>query len=331
MSSDHGVAVAEGAIVALPTTALVANDYNPNHMTDDEFAELVTEVRHLGRLPKPIIVRPRGPRYVIVDGEHGWRAATEAGVSEVSCEIAQVDDFEAMRQTYKRNQHGTHRPVRLGQMFRRMMAERALSQRALAKDIDVSDGTIRNALDYAAAADHLRNSYAGGQGHVADGYVEDQISGLSVREVRAYLQLPDALRRPWLESGADLKTVDGCQYLDPTLLEWWPKRVEFAKALRQVRQWAQWEYHWCVGGLTREQLRPYSRLANSQPQRDAGRCSHWVCPQNKFNQLPPSRSSASRERCHPAASKASRVRARSRSAKARVANTWVLYKLLSAR
>ena len=36
----------------LPVTRLEPNDYNPNTMTEGEFAELVEEVRHLGRLPE---------------------------------------------------------------------------------------------------------------------------------------------------------------------------------------------------------------------------------------------------------------------------------------
>ena len=42
------------------TALLRPNDYNPNVMTDDEFGELVAEVRHLGRLPKPVVARPNG-------------------------------------------------------------------------------------------------------------------------------------------------------------------------------------------------------------------------------------------------------------------------------
>jgi ParB-like chromosome segregation protein Spo0J len=47
----------------------------PEQDADEEFAELVEEVRHLGRLPKPVVVRNRyAPgEYQIVDGEHGWR------------------------------------------------------------------------------------------------------------------------------------------------------------------------------------------------------------------------------------------------------------------
>ena len=121
-------------IVSIPTDELRPNEYNPNEMSEAEFAECLAEVRHLGRLPKPVIVRPNGAGYTIVDGEHGWRCAVEAKLDTVPCEVVEVDDFEAMRQTYKRNQHGTHNPVKLGQMFGRMIADRGLSQRALAED-----------------------------------------------------------------------------------------------------------------------------------------------------------------------------------------------------
>ena len=150
------------ATTTLPVSAMKPNEYNPNTMTEEAFAELVDEVRHLGRLPKPVVVRPNGTdEYAIVDGEHGWRAAKEAGLQEVAAEVIEVDDFEARRQTYKRNQHGEHDPVLLGRMFKQMMAERDLSQRQLAEEVSVSEGTIRNMLTYFDAWE-VRNSYAEG-------------------------------------------------------------------------------------------------------------------------------------------------------------------------
>lgn len=178
--------------IMLPVTALKPNDYNPNQMSAEKFAELVTEVQHLSRLPKPVIVRANGLGYSIVDGEHGWRAAQEVGLEKIPCEVIEADDFEAMRQTYKRNQHGTHNSALLGRMFRCMMDERQLSQRALAVEVAVSEGTIRNALLYAEAV-NLRNSYAFDQ--------------LSVRQIRTYLFLPDPVRDIWLDAGADLKAL----------------------------------------------------------------------------------------------------------------------------
>jgi ParB-like chromosome segregation protein Spo0J len=246
-------------------------------MLKDAFAELVAECAHLGRLPKPIIVRPKGAGYEIVDGEHGWRAAVALDWPAVPCEIVDVDDFEARRETYKRNQHGSHHKVREGQLFRQMMTVRGLSRRDFAKNIGVSEGTIRNALLYDAAA-ALRNGYAFEQ--------------LTVRQVRAYLRLPRVLADAWLECGAELwalpdgsKTTRresrahqssslgeheddnlGTQHwfswlAEARLLEFFPRcsnAPAFRKGMEQLEKWDCWERGWCVNGLTRSRLRPYT-------------------------------------------------------------------------
>jgi ParB/RepB/Spo0J family partition protein len=194
----------EGTVetATLPTEVLKPNGWNPNRMTDEEFAELVEEIRHLGRLPKPVVVRNgyagKAGEYHIVDGEHGWRAAKEAGLKEIACEVIEADDFEAMRQTYKRNQHGTHDRVALGEMFKRMMAERGISNRQLAKEINVAEGTVRNALAFAEAAE-MRKKWAGEKGATKDDWPFVQ---LTTKGTRDYVQLPEGLRDRWLNGGA---------------------------------------------------------------------------------------------------------------------------------
>ncbi len=280
------------ATTALPIEALQPNDYNPNRMADERFAELVEEVRHLGRLPKPVVARPNGDdQYIIVDGEHGWRAAQEVGLSEIAVEVVEVDDFEARRQTYKRNQHGEHDPVLLGRMFRQMMDERDLSQRALAKEIAVSEGTVRNALLYAEAAE-MRNRYA--RAKELEETTEAGaalVAGLSVRQVRYYVQLPQMSGGFWLDAGADMKTLLGVKTeenvevtdreiedaagnvgkhfnrLEATgLFEFAPKPYGadgFKKTIETIEQWDRWERGWTWGMngncLSIKQLRPYTK------------------------------------------------------------------------
>jgi ParB/RepB/Spo0J family partition protein len=188
----------------LRTEDLKPNDYNPNRMTEEEFAELVEEVRHLGRVPKPVVVRNRyagdvsAGEYQIVDGEHGWRAAKEVGLEEITCEVIEADDFEAMRQTYKRNQHGTHDRAALGEMFKRMTAERGISNRQLAKEISVSEGTIRNAQIFAEAAE-MRRRWAGEKGAAVEDY---WFNKMTTQQARDYVMLPEGLRDRWLDAGA---------------------------------------------------------------------------------------------------------------------------------
>ena len=165
-------------IVAIDTARIQPNDYNPNSMTPEAFEELCQEVQRLGQIAKPVIVRPGGEGYVIVDGEHNWRAARQIGMAQVPCEVVEIDDFESMRQTYKRNQHGRMSPTKQGRMFQRMMETRNLSQRALSAEIGVSEGTVRNSLLYVKLSE-VRNDYA----------VED-IDRMTVQQVREHFADP---------------------------------------------------------------------------------------------------------------------------------------------
>lgn len=277
-----------GQIQLTPVGRLQPNDYNPNQMTDSELAEFAEEVRHLGRLPKPVVVRPSDDgQYVIVDGEHAWKAAQQAGLTETPCELVEVDDFEAMRQTYKRNQHGTHNKVLLAKMFKRMGQERGLSLRKLAKEIDVSEGTIRNTIEYLKAV-KVRNSYA------PDNDSEAEIAGLSMRQVHLFNRLPETLGNMWLDSGADMKALlsgyekmkarakklcyscsteeeyfrDLGEYYEGSGLLQYIKPVhnpeQFSRALERVKKWVTWEQKYFGHNLdtkwyTREEFRKYAR------------------------------------------------------------------------
>jgi len=266
-------------IVLLRTEEVHPNTYNPNEMSEEEYQQLVNEVRRLGRVPKPIVVRPQADRYVIVDGEHSWKAAREIGLEQITCEVIGVDEFDAMRESFKRNQHGTHNPLLLGRMFKRMMEERGLSQRALARQIDVSEGTVRNALEYAEAAE-VRNDYA------PDRDTDAEIVGLSLHKVRAYNRLPRGIANLWLDSGAQPSSLWDCmrgrlfsathasdvECTKEGLLEFYKdlvatgldeflpsvkNGVEFYWAMQKLVEWRNIEQDWAVGGVTPESLRPY--------------------------------------------------------------------------
>lgn len=154
------------------------NNWNPNQMTPEEFTELVAEIKHLQRPPKPIVLRKVKDYYEIVDGEHTYKALLENKFTELKdgwYELVDVNDIEAMRQTYKRNQHGKHDPIKQGLMFQRVLKETGKSNRDLAKEWELSEGTVRNSLMYAEVAE-LRNDYA-------------NIAQLSVEQIRIYSAL----------------------------------------------------------------------------------------------------------------------------------------------
>lgn len=260
------------SIVNLSIESLRPNDYNPNMMTGEEFKELICEVKRLQRVPKPIVVRKDHQGYLIVDGEHNWKAAQEAGLKELPCEIITADDFESMFQTFKRNQHGTHNPIKLGKMFQRMMKEKGLSQRGLAEKMDVSEGTIRNALLYVRAEERA------GEGTCVD--------EMDIRHIRWYLALPEKVAQAWWHGGAKIDDL----YIKDAYTEWqmdsdfqmekvikkyevltplfeminysWDKSKGFKKTLKRVFEIMRWENQWlrACGDIDREELRKYSKF-----------------------------------------------------------------------
>lgn len=185
--------------VSLSLSDLVENPWNPNQMDGEQFGELVQEVTRLGTVLKPIVVRQDGDHYQIVDGCHSYRAAVQAGLSEVPCQIVDADDFEAMRQTYCRNQHGKHNHLLEGLMFEEMIRLKGLTQRALATEFGISDGTVRNSLEYVDAL-RSRNDYAGEDR-------SDEIAQLTIKQVRTFTNLGRVIGNKWLDAGGDLRLL----------------------------------------------------------------------------------------------------------------------------
>jgi ParB family chromosome partitioning protein len=78
----------------IPINLLVPNPYNPRAVAKPDPA-LVASVRAHGII-EPLVVRPLGDgRYEIVAGERRYRAAQEAGLTEVPVVVWEADDQEA--------------------------------------------------------------------------------------------------------------------------------------------------------------------------------------------------------------------------------------------
>ncbi|MDE0369151.1 MAG: ParB/RepB/Spo0J family partition protein [bacterium] len=68
-----------------------ANPNQPRQGFDaDALETLADSIRQLGVL-QPVVVRPEGPGYVLIAGERRWRAAREAGLTELPALIRDTD------------------------------------------------------------------------------------------------------------------------------------------------------------------------------------------------------------------------------------------------
>lgn len=83
---------------------LMPNDYNPNVMSEDKF-DLLSEDIETEDMDQPIVVRwdEATGKYVIIDGEHRYRASVRAGLSEILVSVKDWDAKQAKLQTVRRN------------------------------------------------------------------------------------------------------------------------------------------------------------------------------------------------------------------------------------
>lgn len=66
----------------VPTELIDCNDYNANEMRPEQYRRLVQDIKEHGML-SGILIFEKGDRYEVVDGEHRFLAAREAGMTEI--------------------------------------------------------------------------------------------------------------------------------------------------------------------------------------------------------------------------------------------------------
>lgn len=92
-------------IEQIPANLIDCNDWNPNEMSVRMKQILVDNLTRIGMVD-PILVVKDMDRYRIVDGEHRYKTAVEAGLKEIPCVILD-EDFplvEQKKQTIRMNQ-----------------------------------------------------------------------------------------------------------------------------------------------------------------------------------------------------------------------------------
>tara|TARA_R110002072_G_scaffold289831_2_gene457096 strand:- start:29684 stop:31183 length:1500 start_codon:yes stop_codon:yes gene_type:complete len=175
-------------------------------MDDEDYEQLVAEVRRQGRICKPIVVRPVDDHYEISDGAHNYRAARDVGLTEVLCEIVEnMNETEARIQTFMRNQHGTHDPLLEGFMFAGILdSDDNVSNRQLAERLGTSEGKIRRSLKYVEVYEMRRRYAETKNGEPLDSddddSVRESVSTLKLRDVDDYFKLPDVFRDRWFDA-----------------------------------------------------------------------------------------------------------------------------------
>jgi hypothetical protein len=78
----------------LSVDSITPNEWNPQGMDDDEFDRLVEEIDEVGFNSAIEVVEAADEQFVIMGGEHRWRAAKVCGLEHIPCLIYRGEKWE---------------------------------------------------------------------------------------------------------------------------------------------------------------------------------------------------------------------------------------------
>jgi ParB family chromosome partitioning protein len=192
-------------VQTVPIEAVHPNRYQPRkHFDDDALAELAASIRLVGVL-QPVLVRPSADGYELVAGERRWRAAREAGLTEIPALIRDADDEGALAQAVVENvQRADLNAIEEAAAYQQLISEFGLTQDAVAERVarsrsavantlrllQLSPGIQRLVIEGALTAGHARALLGTADEAYREAIAEQVVAdGWSVREVEDYLRI----------------------------------------------------------------------------------------------------------------------------------------------
>jgi ParB family chromosome partitioning protein len=126
---------------------IIPNPTQPRRDFDEEaLAELADSIRTLG-LIQPITVKREGEKYLIISGEHRWRASQVAGIETLPAYIRDVDDENLHAMALVENiQREDLNAIEIAFGLKRLIDECGLTQDALADKVGKKRSTVANYL-----------------------------------------------------------------------------------------------------------------------------------------------------------------------------------------
>jgi ParB family transcriptional regulator, chromosome partitioning protein len=128
-------------------TAITPSPLQPRKEFEREaLQELVDSIRQHGII-QPLIVRPVNGRHELIAGERRWRAAQEAGLTEVPVVIRYATDLEVLELSLIENlQRQDLNAIEEAQGYARLASEFAMRQEDIALKVGRSRAAVANAM-----------------------------------------------------------------------------------------------------------------------------------------------------------------------------------------
>jgi ParB family chromosome partitioning protein len=194
----------DSAPISTAASTIPVSDIRPNAQqprrtfAEAELAELAESIRAKGIL-QAILVRPdpkTAGKYQIVAGERRWRAAKQAGLTEIPATIRELDELELLEVGIIENvQRSDLNPIEEAEAYGALMKRFGRTQEGLAESVGKSRAHIANTIRLLNLSEKARAYLRDGQisaGHARaalgspdpDAVIAMTVAkGLSVREV----------------------------------------------------------------------------------------------------------------------------------------------------
>jgi ParB family chromosome partitioning protein len=134
-------------IVQIPLPSIQRNPYQPRaRFSEASLDELAQTIRQHGVL-QPVLVRPEGPRYILVAGERRLRAAERAGLATIPAVVRDLDQREMLEMALVENlQREDINAVETARAFQRLSDEFGLTHSEIAQRTGKSRASVVNSL-----------------------------------------------------------------------------------------------------------------------------------------------------------------------------------------
>ena len=155
--------VASRGITNVPIAEVSPDREQPRRYWDTaRIEELAASIKQRGVI-QPILVRRVEDGYRIVAGERRWRAAQQAGLTELPVIVKDVSESEAFEIALVENiQRQDLNPIEEAEAYQRLLGEYGLKQDELASRVGKERSTITNALRLLKLPQTLREHVAAG-------------------------------------------------------------------------------------------------------------------------------------------------------------------------
>jgi len=146
-------------ILKVPVEEIHPNPFQPRTVFDHEkIQELVSSIKERGII-QPLLVRKRREGYELIAGERRWRAAQQAGISDVPVIIREISDTEVLEMSLIENlQREDLNPLEEAEAYRKLIEKFNHTQEELATRLGKNRSTIANSLRILRLPEGIKHS-----------------------------------------------------------------------------------------------------------------------------------------------------------------------------